>query len=95
MLDIVPTYDMWHGIDAQLAYRIWHWTFLALPAPFPEKVIGRDPVAFWDRKSAPGTKAKIARRSIRARSRITTRSSRTRCASTRPARTIAPAAPPT
>jgi len=57
-LDIVPTYDMWHGIDARLAFRIWHWTFLALPAPFPEEVIGRDPVAFWDRKSAPGTKAK-------------------------------------
>jgi haloacetate dehalogenase len=49
---------MWHGIDARLAFRIWHWTFLALPAPFPEEVIGRDPVAFWDRKSAPVTKAK-------------------------------------
>lgn len=57
-LDIVPTYDMWHGIDAKLAFRIWHWTFLALPAPFPEEMIGRDPVAFWDRKTAPGTKAK-------------------------------------
>jgi haloacetate dehalogenase len=57
-LDIIPTYDMWHGIDAKLAFRIWHWTFLALPAPFPEEVIGRDPVAFWDRKSAPGTAGK-------------------------------------
>lgn len=57
-LDIVPTYDMWHGIDARLAFRIWHWTFLALPSPFPEEMIGRDPVAFWDRKTAPGTKAK-------------------------------------
>ena len=54
-LDIIPTYDMWHGIDAKLAFRIWHWTFLALPASFPEEVIGRDPVAFWDRKGAPGT----------------------------------------
>ena len=27
-LDIVPTYNMWHGIDARLAFRIWHWTFL-------------------------------------------------------------------
>ena len=49
---------MWHGIDAQFAFRIWHWTFLALPAPFPEEMIGRDPIAFWDRTSAPGTKAK-------------------------------------
>jgi haloacetate dehalogenase len=57
-LDIVPTYAMWHGIDARLAYRIWHWTFLALPHPFPEEMIGRDPVSYWDRKTAPGTKAK-------------------------------------
>ena len=58
MLDIVPTYAMWHDLDARLAYRIWHWTFLALPAPGPEDVIGRDPVAFWDWKTAPGTKSK-------------------------------------
>jgi haloacetate dehalogenase len=57
-LDIIPTYDMWHGIDAKLAFRIWHWTFLALPASFPEEVIGRDPVAFWDRKGAPDTGSK-------------------------------------
>jgi haloacetate dehalogenase len=57
-LDIIPTYDMWHGIDAKLAFRIWHWTFLAQPASFPEEVIGRDPVAFWDRKGAPGTGSK-------------------------------------
>jgi haloacetate dehalogenase len=57
-LDIVPTWNMWRGIDARLAMRIWHWTFLAQPAPFPEEMIGRDPVSFWDRKTAPGTKAK-------------------------------------
>src|SRR6266849_7117203 len=57
-LDIVPTWHMWHDLDARLAYRIWHWTFLALPAPGPEEVIGRDAVAFWDWKTAPGTKAK-------------------------------------
>lgn len=57
-LDIVPTWHMWHDLDARLAYRIWHWTFLALPAPGPETVIGRDAVAFWDWKTAPGTKAK-------------------------------------
>ncbi|MBV9557078.1 MAG: alpha/beta hydrolase [Pseudolabrys sp.] len=58
VLDIVPTYAMWHDIDARLAFRIWHWTFLALPAPGPEDIIGRDPVAFWDWKTAPGTKSK-------------------------------------
>jgi len=54
----VPTYAMWHDLDARLAYRIWHWTFLALPAPGPENIIGGDPVAFWDWKTAPGTKAR-------------------------------------
>jgi haloacetate dehalogenase len=58
VLDIVPTWAMWHDIDARLAYRIWHWTFLALPHPFPETVIGKDPVAFWDGKTAPGTKTR-------------------------------------
>jgi haloacetate dehalogenase len=57
-LDIVTTFDMWHSMDAQFAFRIWHWTFLALPVPFPEEVIGRGPVAFWDRMTAGGTKAK-------------------------------------
>ncbi len=57
-LDIVPTWHMWHDLDARLAYRIWHWTFLALPAPGPENVIGRDAVAFWDWKTAAGTKSK-------------------------------------
>jgi haloacetate dehalogenase len=57
-LDIVPTYAMWHRMDQKLAYRVWHWTFLALPYPFPETVIGKDPVAFFDWKTASGTKAK-------------------------------------
>jgi haloacetate dehalogenase len=57
-LDIVPTWHMWHDLDARLAFRIWHWTFLALPAPGPEVVIGRDAVSFWDWKTAPGTKTK-------------------------------------
>src|ERR1043166_902766 len=54
-LDNIPAYNMWHGINAGFAFRIWHWMFLALPAPFPEEVIGRDPVAYW---SGPGTTAK-------------------------------------
>jgi haloacetate dehalogenase len=58
VLDIVPTYAMWHGIDAKLAYRIWHWTFLALPYPFPEEMIGNDPIGFFDWKTAAGTKPK-------------------------------------
>ncbi len=43
VLDIVPTWAMWHGMDARLAMRAWHWTFLAQPAPLPETLIGKDP----------------------------------------------------
>ncbi len=57
-LDIVPTWAMWHGMDAQLANRTWHWMFLALPAPFPETMIGKDPIYFFDTHAAAGTKAK-------------------------------------
>ncbi len=40
------------------ASRIWHWTFPALAAPFPEEVIGRGPVEFWNRMSGGGTRGK-------------------------------------
>jgi haloacetate dehalogenase len=58
VLDIVPTWVMWHRMDARLANRAWHWMFLAQPAPFPETMIGKDPLFFFDSRAAPGTKVK-------------------------------------
>jgi haloacetate dehalogenase len=58
VLDIVPTFDIWQRMDRKLAFRMWHWLFLALPAPFPETMIGHDPVAFLDAKMAKQTKSK-------------------------------------
>jgi haloacetate dehalogenase len=58
VLDIVPTYAMWHNLDRTLAFKVWHWTFLALPPPFPETMIGHDPVAFLNWKMASWTKSK-------------------------------------
>jgi haloacetate dehalogenase len=58
VLDIIPTYDLWHNLDRKVAFRMWHWMFLALPAPFPETMIGHDPVAFLDGKMASQTKTK-------------------------------------
>jgi haloacetate dehalogenase len=58
VLDIVTTWDMWHHMDAALAMRAWHWTFLALPAPFPETLIGRDPLFFFDSRAVSGAQAK-------------------------------------
>jgi haloacetate dehalogenase len=58
VLDIVPTWTMWHRMNARLASRAWHWPFLALSAPFPETMIGKDPLFFFDWRTARGTKAK-------------------------------------
>jgi haloacetate dehalogenase len=50
LLDIVPTYDMWHRLTRDLAMQTFHWTFLAQHAPWPEEIIGRDPVGWLDHK---------------------------------------------
>src|SRR6266700_858768 len=42
----------------RLATRAWHWMFLALPAPFPETMIGKDALYFFDTRAAAGTKIK-------------------------------------
>jgi haloacetate dehalogenase len=47
-LDVVPTGDVWAGMTAEVARGYWHWAFLALPAPLPERLIGGDPDAFFD-----------------------------------------------
>lgn len=57
-LDIVPTYDMWHGMDAKMAMKVWHWPFLAQPEPLPEMLISRAPAEYLDWKMASWTKAK-------------------------------------
>lgn len=46
--DVVPTSEVWSRADAQLALIYWHWSFLAQPAPLPERLIGADPGAFFD-----------------------------------------------
>jgi haloacetate dehalogenase len=48
VLDIVPTGEVWARADAGFARGYWHWAFLALPAPLPERLIGGDPQAFFD-----------------------------------------------
>lgn len=47
VLDIVPTGDIWARADAVFAIGYWHWSFLAQPAPLPERMILGDPDAFW------------------------------------------------
>ncbi len=48
IIEIVPTADFWASWTADLAIAAYHWTFLAQPAPLPERMIGADPVAYLD-----------------------------------------------
>jgi haloacetate dehalogenase len=57
-LDIVTTYDMWMGMDRNMAMEVWHWPFLAQPVPLPEMLIEKAPVDYLEWKMASWTKAK-------------------------------------
>ena len=46
VLDIVPTAEVWARADALFAMGYWHWSFLAQPAPLPERLILGDPDGF-------------------------------------------------
>ena len=48
VLDVVPTADFWAAWTAELAMAAYHWTFLAQPAPLPERMIAADPRAYVD-----------------------------------------------
>jgi haloacetate dehalogenase len=39
VLDILPTYEYWARMDRAYALKIYHWAFLAQPAPLPETLI--------------------------------------------------------
>lgn len=48
IIEIVPTGDFWDSWTADLGLKAYHWTFLAQPAPLPERMIGADPAAYAD-----------------------------------------------
>lgn len=58
VLDIVPTYVMWHKMDRARALQVYHWSMLAQPKPLPEKLIGAHPAWFLDWTMASWTAAK-------------------------------------
>lgn len=45
VLDIVPTADVWAGLDAEKAVKMWHWSF-QVQEDLPERLIGGDPEFF-------------------------------------------------
>jgi haloacetate dehalogenase len=48
VLDIAPTYAMFADTNRHIAGAYWHWYFLSLPEPFPERMIGADPDYFFE-----------------------------------------------
>lgn len=48
VLDIVPTHAMFMETNRHVAGAYWHWYFLSLPEPFPERLIGADPDFFYE-----------------------------------------------
>lgn len=46
VIDIVPTYKVYHNVTKEFATAYYHWFFLIQPAPFPETVIGRSLESF-------------------------------------------------
>lgn len=57
VMDVVPTGEVWRRADAALALGYWHWSFLAQPAPLPERLILGDPDGFWIACGRMGLKA--------------------------------------
>jgi haloacetate dehalogenase len=55
VLDIVPTGEMWRSMDAQRAMKVYHWMFLAQPAPLPEMLIAGAAQAYLDHTLASWT----------------------------------------
>lgn len=58
VLDIVPTLDMWRGMNHAGMMATYHWAFLAQPFPLPERLITGDPDFYTDWTLASWTKAK-------------------------------------
>jgi haloacetate dehalogenase len=58
VLDIVPTYEMWASMNAARAMSMYHWMFLAQPAPLPEILISAQPIHYLEHTLASWTAAK-------------------------------------
>lgn len=58
LIDILSTWDMWHGFSAARAMKAYHWLFLAQPHPLPEMLIEPAPIGFLDYTMARWTKCK-------------------------------------
>jgi haloacetate dehalogenase len=58
LIDILSTYDQWQPEHHATRRRIFHWAFLAQPAPIPETLVGANPGEWVDGRFRRGTAAK-------------------------------------
>ncbi len=58
ILDIITTADQWSAANQQVRLKMFHWAFLAQPAPMPETLIGRDPADWVEGRFKRGTKSR-------------------------------------
>lgn len=58
LIDILSTWDMWHGFSVARAMKTYHWLFLAQPHPLPEMLIEPAPIGFLDYTLARWTRTK-------------------------------------
>jgi len=58
VLDILPTWMYWDRLDREESLRIYHWMFLAQPAPLPERLIAAASDYYCDYTLAAWTAAK-------------------------------------
>jgi haloacetate dehalogenase len=54
VLDIAPTLAMYENTTEAFARAYWHWFFLILPAPVPEKMMGAEPLFLLRAKMGAG-----------------------------------------
>ncbi len=48
VLDILPTAEYWRRMDSAFAMKMYHWMFLAQPAPMPETLIAAAPSMYLE-----------------------------------------------
>jgi haloacetate dehalogenase len=47
LMDIIPNHYVWTNITKAWAVGTWHWSFMAQPEPFPERMISAVPADFF------------------------------------------------
>lgn len=55
VLDILPTSDYWDRLDRSFGLKIYHWMFLAQPAPLPENLISASAIPYLETTLAAWT----------------------------------------